>query len=138
MLELRTEATAQDVVLIHRFLSEESTWAQGIPRTLVEESIRNSLNFGLFLHGQQIAFARVVTDCSTFAYILDVFVLTEHRGKGFSRHLMEAVMASPKLQGLRRVVLVSSTAGGLYKKFGFSPLAKPETYMEINRTSMYV
>lgn len=137
MLEIRTDAASQDAELIHRFLSDESAWARGIPRNLVEESIRNSLNFGLFLQEQQVGFARVVTDYATFAYILDVFVLAEHRGKGFSRQLMAAVMSSPKLQGLRRIVLVSSTARGLYSRFGFSALAKPETYMEINHPNLY-
>lgn len=137
MLEIKTDVTSQDLALIHKFLSEESTWARGITKGLVEESIRNSLNFGLFFHGRQIGFARAVTDHSTFAYILDVFVIAEHRGKGFGRHLMEAVMASPNLQGLRRIVLVSSTARGLYSKFGFCPIAKPETYMEINFPNLY-
>jgi len=137
MLSLRTDPAAQDVDLIHRFLSEESPWAKGIPKLLVRESIQNSLNFGLFESEAQIAYARVVTDYTTFAYLLDVFVLQEHRGKGHSRTLMEAILAHPRLQGLRRLLLVSSTARGLYAKYGFAPLEKPETFMEVTRAHPY-
>ena len=137
MLSLRTDPAVQDVDLIHRFLSEDSPWAKGIPKLLVRESIQNSLNFGLFESEAQVAYARVVTDYTTFAYVLDVFVLHEHRGKGYSRMLMEAVLAHPRLQGLRRLVLVSSTARGLYAKYGFAPLEKPETFMEITRANPY-
>ena len=137
MLSLRTDPAAQDVDLIHRFLSEDSPWAKDIPKPLVRESIQNSLNFGLFESEAQVAYARVVTDYTTFAYVLYVFVLQEHRGKGYSRMLMEAVLAHPRLQGLRRLVLVSSTARGLYAKYGFAPLEKPETFMEITRANPY-
>jgi GNAT superfamily N-acetyltransferase len=138
MLSLRTDPAVQDLDLIHRFLSEESPWAKGIPKSLVRESMQNSLNFGLFDSEEQVAYARVVTDYTTFAYVLDVFVLPEHRGKGYSRMLMDEVLAHPRLQGLRRLVLVSSTARGLYAKYGFAPLEKPETFMEINRANPYV
>ena len=134
---LTTAAEAQDIDVIHRFLSEESPWAKGIPRSVVEQSVRNSLNFGLFVGGAQIGYARVISDYTTFAYLLDVFVLPEHRGQGYSRQLMDAVIAHPKLQGLRRFLLVSSTARGLYEKYGFAPLAKPETFMEINVPDAY-
>lgn len=137
MLSLRTEPALQDVEMIHRFLSEHSPWAKGIPKLLVHESIQNSLNFGLFEGEMQVAYARVVTDYATFAYVLDVFVLQEHRGKGHSRRLMDAVLAHPRLKGLRRLVLVSSTARGLYAKYGFAPLEKPETFMEIARANPY-
>lgn len=137
MLTLRTDPAEQDVDVIHRFLSEESAWAKGIPKQLVRESIQNSLNFGLFESGVQVAYARVITDCATFAYVVDVFVLQPHRGKGHSRRLMEAIRSHPRLQGLRRMVLVSSTARGLYAQYGFTSLQKPETYMEINRPGLY-
>ena len=137
MLEIRTDPVSQDLDLIHRFLSEESPWAKGIPKQLVRESIRNSLNFGLFESQAQVAYARVVTDYTTFAYVLDVFVLQEHRSKGYSRRLMEAILAHPRLQGLRRIVLVSSNARDLYAKYGFAPLQKPETFMEVSRASPY-
>ncbi|WP_211474346.1 GNAT family N-acetyltransferase [Collimonas humicola] len=129
-LRITTEAAELDVPLIHRFLSEESAWARGIPLSMVEESIRHSLNFGLFADSGQVAYARVVTDYSTFAYLVDVFVLAEHRGKGYSAELMAAIMAHPRLQGLRRFMLATSTAHGLYAKFGFTAPARPQTLME--------
>jgi GNAT superfamily N-acetyltransferase len=129
-LRITSEPTELDIPLIHRFLSEESAWASGIPLATVEESIRNSLNFGLFSGSAQVAYARVVTDYATFAYLVDVFVLAEHRGKGYSAELMAAVMAHPRLQGLRRFLLATSTAHGLYAKFGFTAPAKPQALME--------
>ncbi len=129
-LRISTAAEEQDVALIHRFLSEESAWAKGIPLETVRESVRNSLNFGGFIGASQVAFARVVSDYATFAYLVDVFVLPEHRGKGYSAQLMAAVMGHPKLQGLRRFMLATSTAHGLYTRFGFTAPVRPETLME--------
>lgn len=134
---ISTDADEQDVELIHRFLSQESQWARGIPIETVRRSIRNSLNFGLFVGRSQVGYARVVSDQATFAYLLDVFVLPEHRGKGYSRRLVEAVLAHPGLQGLRRIVLHTSSAHGLYQKFGFTGAAKPDTYMEIAVADAY-
>jgi GNAT superfamily N-acetyltransferase len=129
-LRVSSERSEIDVALVHRFLSEESYWAKGIPRALVEKSIANSLCFGGFLGGSQIAFARVVSDYATFAYLADVFVLPEHRGKGYSKILMAAVFAHPELQGLRRFSLATRDAQPLYAPYGFTPLAHPETFME--------
>jgi GNAT superfamily N-acetyltransferase len=134
---ITTAVEDQDVDVIHRFLSEESPWAKGISRPLVQESVRNSLNFGLFVANAQVGYARVISDYATFAYLLDVFVLREYRGRGYSRQLMDAVVAHPRLQGLRRFILVSSTARGLYQQYGFAPPAKPETFMEINVSNAY-
>lgn len=127
---LSTDAAEQDVVAIHRFLAEESAWARGIPIETVRESIRHSLNFGIFVGDEQVAYARVVTDQATFAYLVDVFVLPAHRGRGHSRALMDAIVAHPRLQGLRRFMLATSTAHGLYEKYGFTSPAKPHTLME--------
>jgi GNAT superfamily N-acetyltransferase len=140
MTEIRvsTDPNQLDVDAIHRFLSEESAWARGIPLPLVRESIANSLNFGLFVGRQQAAYARVVTDHVTFAYLMDVFVLKEYRGQGLSRQLMASVMAHPTTKRVRRFMLVSSTARGLYEKFGFVPPSKPETFMEITAANGYV
>ena len=134
MTEIRvtTDPSELEIDTIHRFLSQESAWARGIPLPLVRESIENSLNFGLFVGGKQAAYARVVTDHATFAYLLDVFVLSEYRGQGLSRQLMASVIAHPSTRKVRRFLLVSSTSRGLYEKFGFAPLKKPETFMEIN------
>jgi GNAT superfamily N-acetyltransferase len=126
-----------DVGLIHRFLSEQSTWAIGIPRELVERGIANSLCFGGYLDGRQVAFARVITDCASFAYLVDVFVLPEHRSRGYSLQIMDAVMSHPSLQGLRRFMLATSTAAPLYERYGFTPPAKPQALMERNFPDLY-
>jgi GNAT superfamily N-acetyltransferase len=125
-----TDPAELDVALIHRFLAEQSTWAKGIPRATVERSLANSLCFGGFVGSSQVAFARVISDFATFAYLVDVFVLAEQRGRGYSRALMDAVVAHPDLQGLRRFTLATSTAAGLYEKYGFTPLSRPESFME--------
>ena len=137
-LRITTSLEEQDVAAIHRFLTEESTWARGISIDLVRESMRHSLNFGGFLDGRQVAFARVISDYATFAYLVDVFVLSEHRGKGYAAALMQEVLAHPKLQGLRRFMLATSTAHGLYEQYGFTPTAKPESFMERWAPDAYV
>ncbi|MFL9923173.1 GNAT family N-acetyltransferase [Herbaspirillum lusitanum] len=119
-----------DVPLIHRFLSEESAWARGIPLATVERALRHSLCFGGFIGEQQIAFARVISDYATFANLVDVFVLSGHRGKGYSKQLVSAVLAHPDLQGLRRFTLTTSEAHGLYAQYGFTPPARPQAQME--------
>jgi len=136
-LDISTDPARLDVDLIHRFLSEQSTWAQGIPRATVERSIAHSLCFGGYLDGAQVAFARVVTDRATFAYLVDVFVLPRQRGRGHSKALMAAVLAHPELQGLRRFSLATSTAHGLYAQFGFTAPARPQTLMERLRPDAY-
>lgn len=129
-LTINDDPAQLDVDLLHRFLSQESSWAQGLPRATLERSIAHSVCFGAYLDGAQIGFARVVTDRATFAYLCDVFVLAEHRGRGVSKALMRAVMAHPQLQGLRRFMLATSTAPWLYTQFGFTPVGKPEALME--------
>ena len=125
-----------DVDLIHGFLAR-SYWAEGISREIVERSIRHSLCFGLYEWGRQVGFARMVTDRATYAYLADVFVLEAYRGRGLSSFLLEAVMAHPDLQGLRRFGLATRDAHGLYRKFGFSGLAMAERMMEIVRADIY-
>jgi N-acetylglutamate synthase-like GNAT family acetyltransferase len=134
--EITCDKTRFDIEAIHRFLTQ-SYWSPGVPRTIVERSIANSLCFGVLLEGQQIAFARVVTDRATFAYLADVFVLPEHRGKGLSLRLMEQIVQHPDLQGLRRVLLATRDAHSLYEKFGFKPLAAPELMMEVHNPDVY-
>ncbi|MBR7800863.1 GNAT family N-acetyltransferase [Undibacterium fentianense] len=136
-LQISTEKARLDVGLIHQFLTHESTWAIGIPLELVKKSIDQSLCFGAYIDDQQIGFARVVSDFSTFAYLMDVFILPAYRAKGYSRQLPQAVFAHPDLQGLRRFMLASSNARGLYQQFGFQQLAKPEIMMEINQPGIY-
>lgn len=137
-MRISTDRDEFDVAIIHTFLSEHSTWARGISRELVEKSIRHSLCFGGFLDGSQVAFARVITDYATFANLVDVFVLPEHRGRGFSKELVNSVVSYPELQGLRRFTLHTADAHGLYRQFGFGAALKPETYMERYVPDIYV
>jgi GNAT superfamily N-acetyltransferase len=134
--QITTAVERMDLEVIHGFL-RESYWASGIPRATVEKSMGNSLCFGLFRGQTQIGFARVISDYATFAYLGDVFVLPEHRGQGLAKWLLECIMAHPELQGLRRWLLVTRDAHGLYQKSGFTPLAHPERLMEIHSPALY-
>ena len=127
---ISTEKAELDVQLIHQFLSEQTSWAKGIPLPLVQTSIEHSLCFGGFLGNAQVAFARVISDYATFANLVDVFVLPEHRGKGYSKALMAAVFAHPQLQGLRRFTLSTGDAHGLYAQYGFTTPLYPQSLME--------
>lgn len=127
----------QQIERIHAYLSR-SYWATGIPTELVRRSIENSLCFGIFNNGEQVAFARVVTDRATFAYLCDVFVLEEHRGRGIGKWLIRAVMEHPDLQGLRRFMLATRDAHTLYTQFGFVQTARPESLMEIVKPGLYL
>ena len=127
---ISTDLEQLDVTMIYRFLSEESTWAIGISRDIVERAIDNSLCFGGYVDGRQVAFARVVTDYATFANLVDVFVLPPYRGHGCSKLLMDAIMAHPSLQGLRRFTLATFDAHGLYARYGFTAPSHPERLME--------
>ena len=129
--EISTDRTRLDRTMIHRFLSEESYWARRIPVEVVNRSIDHSLNFGLYERGRQMGFARVVTDRATFAFIRDVFILADYRGRGLGTWLMEVVMDHPDLQRLRRVMLATRDAAGLYERLGFRPLARPEIFFAI-------
>ena len=137
-LYITTNKEELDLPLIHRYLSEQSTWAIGLPYALLQRAVSNSLCFGGFLGGRQIAFARVVTDKATFANLLDVFVLPEHRGNGFGKQMMEAILQHPDLQGLRRFTLATSDTHGLYAKYGFTAPGRPETLMERYYPNCYV
>jgi len=128
--EISTDRSRLNIDLIHDYLSNHSYWAAGRSREVVERSIENSLPFGIYKSSGQVGFARIVTDYATFAWVADVFILPEHRGQGLSKWLMEVIIAHPQLQGFRRWMLSTKDAHGLYEKFGFIPLNKPERWME--------
>ena len=122
--------------IVHGFIAN-SYWAKGIPKALVEKSIRHSLAWGIYFGAEQVGFARVISDQATFAYLCDVFIASDHRGKGLSKALVAAIKAHPDLQGLRRWMLITVDAQGLYEQFEFKPVQKPERHMEIHRQEMY-
>lgn len=126
-----------DRTLIHSFLSERSYWAQNAPRETVERAIEHSICFGIYRSGRQVGFARVVTDCATFAWLADVFIVETERGHGLSKKLVAAVQGHPQLQGLRRFMLATLDAHGLYEQFGFKPMTNAERFMEIFRPNTY-
>ena len=134
-----------DLHLIHQFLSEHSYWARGIPREVVARSIANSLCFGVYVVEnptpipdlRQVGFARVTTDRATFAYLGDVFILPEHRGRGLSKRLMDEILAHPDLQGLRRWMLATADAHELYRKYGFTALSNPDRFMQRHDADVY-
>ena len=128
--EISTDRARLDVALVHEFL-RTSYWAEGRRRSVVERSIEHSLCFGVYHLGRQVAFARVVSDRAVFAYLMDVFVVPEFRGRGISKALMRAVLDHPDLQNLRLFLLATRDAHGLYERFGFGPLAEPERMMAI-------
>jgi len=128
--EISTDVARLDIGLIHDFLST-SYWARGRRRTVVERAIRNSLCFGVYRERKQVAFARVVTDRAVFAYLMDVFVLPEYRGRGISKTLLQTILDHPDLQNLRLFLLATRDAHGLYQRFGFQSLAEPDRWMAI-------
>ena len=135
---ISTDPARLDVGAIHAYLAQESYWAKGVPLTTVQRSIDHSLNFGLYApDGRLTGFARVVTDTATFAWLCDVFVLAEFRGRGLSKWLVAELWAHPELQGLRRRLLATLDAHELYTRFGFAPLAAPERYLESRQPNPY-
>jgi len=132
-----TDRNRLQIDAIHRFLSEESYWAKERTKEQTETAIQNSLPFGVYKGENQIGFARVVTDYATFAYLGDVFISGEFRGKGLSKWLMQIVLSHPDLQGLRRWILATADAHGLYEQFGFSALKVPERWMEKSAPNAY-
>lgn len=119
---ISTDISLLDIDVIHNYLSVESYWATNIPKEIVQRSIRNSLCFGLYHDKEQIGFARLVTDKATFAYLADVFIIGSFRGKGLSKWLIEVIQSHPELQGLRRWMLGTRDAHGLYQQFGWTVL----------------
>lgn len=127
---ITTDRSKIDIHAVHDFLCHEAYWSRGIPFDKVKTSVENSLNFAI-LHGDKlVGYARIISDYATIAYLGDVFILPEYRGRGLSRWMMEQVMSHPALQGLRRWILGTRDAHGLYEKFGWTPIAKPDRFME--------
>jgi GNAT superfamily N-acetyltransferase len=132
-----TDRARLNLDVVHGFLTN-CYWAKGISRELVGRSIHNSLCFGIYDAGaQQVGFARVISDFATIAYLGDVFVLESHRGRGLGKWMMECIIQHPALQGLRRWILLTRDAHGLYAQFGFAPLKAPERYMERHQPDVY-
>lgn len=135
---ISTKLEEMDLSVIHGYLSQ-SYWARDIPLATLQRALQNSLCFGVFTdNGEQVGFARMITDRATFAYLADVFILDAHRGKSLSKWLMQAITENPDLQGLRRSVLATRDAHGLYRQFGYTALNKPETFMECWRPDVYL
>lgn len=135
---ISTDPARLNLDVIHGFLTTKSYWVKGIPREIVARSIQHALCFGIYDgDGAQVGFARVISDFATVAYVGDVFVLDTHRGRGLGKWLMECITQHPALQGLRRWILTTRDAHGLYSQVGFTPVKYPERYMERHDPSVY-
>ena len=128
--DISTDPSRLQLESIHAYLTR-SYWSPGIPKDVVARGIANSMCFGIYQGESQVGFARVITDKASFAYLADVYVLEEHRGQGLSKRLVGEILAHPELQGLRRVLLATADAHGLYAQFGFKGLAAPDRMMEV-------
>jgi GNAT superfamily N-acetyltransferase len=134
---ISTDRARLDLDVIYGFLTN-CYWSKGIPREVVGRSVEHSLCFGIYDgSGAQVGFARVVSDFATMAYLGDVFILESHRRRGLSKWLMESITQHPALQGLRRWILLTRDAHGLYQKFGFTPVKAPDRYMELHDPGVY-
>jgi len=127
-----------DIGVIHQFLSEQSYWAKGISYSFVDNSLTHSFTMGAFLDEKQIGFGRVITDYYTFGWLADFFVLKEHRGKGISKMMLSYLFEKPWHNRLRRVMLNTSTAQGLYRQFSFGDLENPAYIMEIHKPDIHL
>lgn len=133
---ISTDKNELNVDYVHHFLSH-SYWAENIPLAVVRRSIEGSLCFGVFYREEQIGFARVISDEATFAYLADVFIDERFRGRGLSKWLLEVILAYPGLQGLRRFLLATRDAHGLYQQFGFGQLTSVDRWMQIHQPDVY-
>ena len=136
---ISTDTAKLDLAVIHQYLSRDSYWAQDIPMEVVERSVANSFCFGVYHNNQQIGFARLITDKATFGYLADVFILPGHRGKGLSKWLLTVIHSHPEMQGLRRWLLGTKDAHGLYKQFGWVPLPDEVVprFMQLHTPDVY-
>ena len=134
---ISTDKGLLDIDWVHGFLANESYWAKNRTPEQTRTAIANSICFGVYHGDRQIGFARVISDMATFAYLGDVFILDEFRGRGLGKMLMKAILEYPELQGLRRWILATRDAHGLYEQFGFSALKFPERWMELPAKNAY-
>ncbi len=135
--EISTNKERLNIDAIHTFLSTEAYWSRGIPKETVLKSVENALCFGIYHHNKQVGFARVISDFATIAYLGDLYITQEYRGRGLSKWLMETIMQHPCLQGLRRWVLLTSDAHELYRQFGWTNIADPSKWMELHNKTLY-
>jgi GNAT superfamily N-acetyltransferase len=133
---INTDKAQIDLGYVHSILSK-TYWAQNIPKDVVERSIKGSLCFGVYHREKQIGFARVITDEATFAYLCDVFIDENFRGRGLGKRLMQIIVGYPTLQGLRRFMLATKDAHGLYEQFGFAPLTFVDRWMHVHKPDTY-
>ena len=134
---ISTEKARLDLKAIHHFLSTQAYWSLNIPFSRIEKAAAHSLNFGIYFNEQQVGYARIISDFSTIAYLGDVYVLPEFRGRGLSKWLIQTTMEHPELQGLRRWLLGTRDAHGLYQQFGWTHIANPEKWMEVHNKEVY-
>jgi len=138
---ITTDKNEMDIDAVHHYLSH-SYWAENVPKVVVTKAIENSLCFGVLLkevsgEENQVGFARLITDYTTFAYLADVYILEEHRGKGLSKQMLKQIIQHPQLQGLRRMMLATRDAHGLYEQFGFTALTDQKMFMQLWKPDVY-
>jgi len=134
---ISTDKSKLNFNVIYNFIAN-SYWAKGIPKSVMQKAIDNSMCFGVYsAHNEQVGFARVVTDNATFAYLADVFIAPNLQGNGLSKLLIKTIVQHPELQGLRRFLLATSDAHGLYAQYGFKPIDNPALLMQINPANVY-
>ncbi|GLR12475.1 N-acetyltransferase [Chitinimonas prasina] len=134
--QIDTDPARLDLAQCHAYIAS-TYWAKDIPLATFRRSVEGALCFGVYHHGQQVGFARVISDYATIAYLGDVFIAPDHRGQGLSKWLMDSIISHPDLQGLRRWILLTGDAHGLYQQYGFTPLAAPERWMERAHLDIY-
>lgn len=134
---ISTDKSNLSLEYIHDYLSNQSYWAKGIPFDIVKRSVEGAMCFGVYTNGQQIGFARVITDAATFAYLADVFIDEAWRGRGLSKWLMEVILSHPDLQDLRGFMLATRDAHELYRKFGFTDIDNPGRFMRKANPDIY-
>lgn len=138
---ITTDKNEMDIDAVHHYLSR-SYWAENVPKSVVTTAVENSLCFAVFVaeasgDERQVGFARMITDYASFAYLADVYILEEHRGKGLSKAMMKKIIQHPQLQGLRRMMLATRDAHGLYEQFGFTALTDQKMFMQLWKPDVY-